>query len=79
MARESEGRITRDQARGSRDEAPAHMEGFEQALALALDKASSNDALGTGDHEVEVHFGAHVSVTNPGVVNEYVVRLVSPN
>ena len=71
MARESRGSVKREEAGG-------HMDGFEQALARALAEASKSP-LGTGDHEVEVHFGAHVSVTNPGVVNEYVVRLVSPN
>jgi hypothetical protein len=71
VAREARGSVRRDEARG-------HMDGFEKAVARALDEASKS-SLGTGDHDVEIHFGAHVSVTNPGVINEYVVRLVAPN
>lgn len=71
MPRESRGSVPGNQARG-------HMDGFEKAFADALKRASSN-TLGTGTKDVEVHFHANVTVTNPGVVNEYVATLVSPN
>ena len=69
MRRESTGRVRREVVR-------AHMDGFEQAMEAALEAASE---LGTGDHDIEVRFEAHITVTNPGVVNEYAVRLISQN
>jgi len=66
---ESTGRVRKELVR-------AHMEGFEQAMEAALGAASE---IGSGDFNVEVRFEAHISVTNPGVVNEYAVRLISQN
>ena len=49
----------------------AHHEGFHEALENALE----NHDWPPGDHEAQVHFGAIVRVTNPGVIHEYIVRI----
>jgi hypothetical protein len=45
---------------------------MEEAL-----KNASKD-LGTGTYEVEVHFSAEITVTNPGGVGSYAVTLTRP-
>jgi hypothetical protein len=51
-----------------------HLEGFHQALEDAL----ANHDWPQGKHEADVHFAAVVEITNPGVINEYLVRLSTP-
>jgi hypothetical protein len=50
-----------------------HHEGFHEAMEDALANASKD--LGPGTYDVEVHFTAEVTVTNPGVVGFYKVQL----
>jgi hypothetical protein len=51
----------------------SHHQGWDEALADALDKAS---ALGPPDtYEVDVVFSATVKVTNPGTIQGYSVTL----
>jgi hypothetical protein len=57
----------------SGDEARSHGHGFEMALDRALAKAGE---LGSGTFDVIVQQEATVTVTNPGNIIEYSVRLI---
>ena len=53
------------------DEKIPHHEGFHRALEDALAKHD----LSAGEHKANIHFGARIRVTNPGVIHEYVARV----
>lgn len=57
--------------------AAGHSAGFDIALANALSKLSGK--WGKGDFpNVRVEYGADISVTNPGTIDTYIVKLVQP-